>query len=111
MTIHCNITLSDAAVAQFHKALAKANKQAARLSLRQSGCSGLEYVVDFSDAPSDGDLTVEQDGVVLYVDADSYAQALAGLHIDYQQDVMSSSFVYQNPNKKGECGCGVSFTV
>ncbi|MDQ6975945.1 MAG: iron-sulfur cluster assembly accessory protein [Mariprofundaceae bacterium] len=107
----CNITLSDAAVAQFHKALRKAGKQAVRLSLQKAGCSGLEYVVDFSDAPNEGDLTLQQDGVLLYVDAASYAQALTGLHIDYQQDVLSSSFVYQNPNKKGECGCGVSFTV
>ena len=111
MTTECNITLSSAALAQFRKALAKANKHAVRLSLRKAGCSGLEYVVDFSDAPAGGDFQLPQDGFILYVDAASYAQGLAGLHIDYQEDVLSSSFVYQNPNKKGECGCGVSFTV
>ena len=63
------------------------------------------------DAGQDGDLCYEQDGVRLLVDAESYAKALTGLHIDFQQDMLSSAFVYQNPNKKGECGCGISFTV
>jgi len=107
----CTITLSDAAIAQFQKALHQAGKQAARLSLRKAGCSGLEYVVDFADAAQTGDLTVEQEGFTLYVDPESYTMALQGLHIDYQQDLLSSSFVYRNPNQKGECGCGVSFTV
>jgi len=82
-----------------------------RLSVRAAGCSGLEYVVDFCDAPQAGDHVLTFDGFSLFVDADSYAQALKGLEIDFQQDMLSSAFVFNNPNKKGECGCGVSFTV
>lgn len=79
--------------------------------MREAGCSGLEYVMDYADAPSDGDYVKKIDDIAVFVDADSYERALAGLTIDYQQDALSSGFVFGNPNKKGECGCGASFTV
>lgn len=82
-----------------------------RLSLREAGCSGLEYVVDYCDAAESGDHVLQFDGFSLFVDAVSYARALSGLVIDFEQDLLSSAFVFRNPNKKGECGCGVSFTV
>lgn len=106
-----NISLSDAAVAQLKKALADAGKKAVRLSVREAGCSGLEYVMDYADEPLAGDLVRSFGDVLLYVDSDSYHKALVGLQVDYEKDVLSSAFVYHNPNKKGECGCGVSFTV
>jgi len=79
--------------------------------VREAGCSGYEYVMDYADTPQDGDLVRHYEGFDLYVDADSYAKALNGLTVDYQQDLLSSGFVYINPNKKGECGCGASFSV
>ncbi|MDX8397022.1 MAG: iron-sulfur cluster assembly accessory protein [Mariprofundaceae bacterium] len=106
-----DISLSEAACQQLCKSLHEAGKAAVRLSLRAAGCSGLEYVIDYADQAHSGDLQRQFDGFILYVDAVSYDKALAGLRIDYQQDVLSSAFVYDNPNQKGECGCGVSFTV
>jgi len=82
-----------------------------RLSVRQAGCSGYEYVMAYAQAPEAGDLVRHFDGFDLYVDDASYASALKGVRVDYQQDLLSSAFVFDNPNKKGECGCGISFTV
>jgi len=111
MVDNVDISLSDAACEQLKISLAAAGKKAVHLSVREAGCSGLEYVMDYADEPLESDLERKFDGFSLYVDKDSYAKALAGLQVDYQKDVLSSAFVYHNPNKKGECGCGVSFTI
>ncbi len=82
-----------------------------RLSVREAGCSGLEYVMDYAAGPEAGDYVKTCDDFSIYIDADSYRKALCGLRLDYQKDALSSGFVFSNPNKKGECGCGQSFTV
>jgi len=106
-----DIQLTDAAIERMRQQSADKHVAGIRLSLRESGCSGLEYVMDFCDAPEDGDHALGFDGFSLFVDAASYEKALNGLVIDFEQDALSSAFVFRNPNKKGECGCGVSFTV
>ena len=106
-----DIRITAVALARMREQTARAGKPAIRLSLREAGCSGLEYVMDLADAPADGDYVLAMDGVSVYVDRDSYDLALAGLTIDFQRDAMSSGFVFINPNKRGECGCGVSFSV
>jgi len=106
-----DIHLTDAAVQQFKQKLKASGQNAVRLSLREAGCSGLEYVLDYENASKDGDLCAEQDGITIYVAAEFYDKAIKGLKIDYQQDMLSSTFVFQNPNKKGECGCGKSFNA
>jgi iron-sulfur cluster assembly protein len=82
-----------------------------RLSVRRAGCSGYEYVMAFAPVPELGDMVRHFDGFDLYVDSESYAAALKGVRVDFQQDMLSSAFVFINPNKKGECGCGMSFNV
>jgi len=111
MMAEVDITLTNAANIQMQAVLNDLGKPGLRLSVREAGCSGLEYVLEDVQGAWDGDLTLACEGFVLWVDADSYAKALNGLHIDFQKDVLSSSFVYTNPNQKGECGCGVSFTI
>jgi len=106
-----DIQVTPAAQNRMQRQVADKGVAGIRLSLREAGCSGLEYVVDFCDAPESGDHALAFDGFSLFVDAASYAMALNGLVIDFEQDALSSAFVFRNPNKKGECGCGVSFTV
>jgi len=106
-----DIELTDAAIARVQRLVIEAGKAGLYLAVRPAGCSGLEYVMDLADAAQTGDLVQAYDGFDLYVDAESYASALTGLQLDFQQDALSSSFVYNNPNQKGECGCGVSFSV
>ncbi len=109
--IEPDIELTAAASERIRNVLIKEGKQALRISLNEAGCSGLEYVLDYADTPSEGDLVSEQEGFQLFVDADDYQKALIGLKIDFQQDMLSSAFVFHNPNKRGECGCGASFTL
>ena len=106
-----DIHLSPAAISQFKQKLTEAHKKAVRLSLREAGCSGLEYVLDYEDSAEVNDVSAEFDGVIIYIAKEHYDNAIKGLEIDYQQDMLSSSFVFNNPNKKGECGCGKSFTA
>ncbi|MDQ6991431.1 MAG: iron-sulfur cluster assembly accessory protein [Mariprofundaceae bacterium] len=106
-----DITLSDAAITQMRTVLKDMGKSGLRLSVRKAGCSGLEYVLEDVDQGLDGDLSYDLGDFTLFVDEASYNKALIGLHIDFQKDLLSASFIYTNPNKKGECGCGVSFTI
>jgi len=106
-----NIELTAAAIARVQKILAAEHKNGLRLAVRPAGCSGLEYVMETTDAPQSGDLQKSFEGFDLYVDSESYETALTGLRLDFQKDTLSSAFVYNNPNQKGACGCGESFSV
>ncbi|MDX8388975.1 MAG: iron-sulfur cluster assembly accessory protein [Mariprofundaceae bacterium] len=106
-----DLALTIAAGKRLQDTLATERKKAVRFSVRQAGCSGYEYVMECADQPQADDLMTVQQGITLYIDAESYKVALTGLTIDFQQDQLSAGFVYLNPNKKGECGCGVSFTI
>jgi len=106
-----DIELTPAAVTRVKAILSSESKPALRLAVKAAGCSGLEYVMDTVESAQDGDLIKAYDGFDLYIDADSYKQALCGLQLDFQQDALSSAFVYNNPNQKGACGCGISFSV
>ncbi len=106
-----DIELTAAAKARVKKMVADADKSGLYLAVRPAGCSGLEYVMELADAAKDGDLVKPYDDFDLYIDQESYESALKGLRLDFQQDMLSSSFVYHNPNQKGGCGCGESFSV
>jgi len=111
MKAEMDIELTDAAIARVQQLVREAGKSGLSLSVRPAGCSGLEYVMDLVDAAKASDLVKSYDGFDLYVDADSYNSALTGLQLDFQKDVLSSAFIYNNPNEKGACGCGESFSV
>lgn len=106
-----DIELTTAAIARVKKLVTDAGKSGLYLAVRPAGCSGLEYVMELADVAQEGDLVKSFDDFDLYIDQESYESALKGLRLDFQQDVLSSSFVYQNPNQKGGCGCGESFSV
>ncbi|MDQ6950664.1 MAG: iron-sulfur cluster assembly accessory protein [Mariprofundales bacterium] len=106
------ITFTAAAIAHLQRQLAQAETSWLRLSLRRAGCSGLEYVWQSVDGPYDGDLVARPgDDLNIAVDAEDYRLALGGLRVDFQEDALAAALVYSNPNQKGSCGCGVSFTM
>jgi len=111
MEIKVDIELTSAAIARIQKILADAQKNGLRLAVRPAGCSGLEYVMETVNEARAGDLVKSFEGFDLYIDPESYKTALTGLRLDFQQDVLTSGFVYHNPNQKGACGCGESFSV
>lgn len=81
-----------------------------RIGTKTAGCSGLTYRLEFADNPEDGDEFLEMHGVKVLLDPKSLLYIL-GTEIDFEITDLKSGFVFNNPNKKGECGCGDSFTV
>jgi iron-sulfur cluster assembly protein len=81
-----------------------------RLGVKGGGCSGLSYFVDWAAGPAKLDQVFERDGARVYVDPKS-ARFLQGTTIEWKGTLMSSGFVFNNPNVKNACGCGDSFTV
>jgi iron-sulfur cluster assembly protein len=84
---------------------------AVRLGVRGGGCSGFNYMIEFSDDPPRAKDTVsELDGVKFYVDKKSLIY-LGGSTLDYEHTLMFQGFRFRNPQEASRCGCGHSFTV
>ena len=81
-----------------------------RLGIKTSGCSGFSYVVDYADEAKPDDLVFDSQGVKVFVDRASLA-AVDGTRIDFVRQGLNESFRFDNPNVRGECGCGESFSV
>jgi iron-sulfur cluster assembly protein len=81
-----------------------------RVGIKTTGCSGMAYVLEFVDMLNEDDSTFEMDGVKLVVDAKSLT-FIDGTELDFQKEGLNEGFKFNNPNIKGECGCGESFTV
>jgi iron-sulfur cluster assembly protein len=81
-----------------------------KLSTPRRGCSGLAYSVDYVTEAKPFDERIETPGGVLYVDGGSILY-LIGSTMDWVEDDFTAGFVFNNPNAKGSCGCGESFTV
>ena len=81
-----------------------------RLGVRKTGCSGFAYVVNYADSPQPGDTVFEDRGVRVFVDAGSLS-LLDGTIVDFVKQGLNEAFRFRNPNVKGECGCGESFSV
>lgn len=81
-----------------------------KLSTPRRGCSGLAYSVDYVTAANAMDERIETPGGLFFIDGASVLY-LVGSTMDWVEDDFSAGFVFQNPNAKGACGCGESFTV
>jgi iron-sulfur cluster assembly protein len=81
-----------------------------RLGVKKTGCSGFAYVVNYADAIGEGDVVFEDAGVKVIVDRDSL-RFVDGTEIDFVRHGLNEAFKFRNPNVKGECGCGESFSV
>jgi iron-sulfur cluster assembly protein len=81
-----------------------------RVGVRKTGCSGYAYVVDYADSVGADDVVFEQGGVKVVVDPQSLA-LIDGTEVDFVKEGLNEAFKFRNPNVKGECGCGESFSV
>ena len=81
-----------------------------KLSTPRRGCSGLAYSVDYVTEANPLDERIETPGGLFFIDGGSVLY-LIGSTMDWQEDDFTAGFVFQNPNAKGTCGCGESFTV
>jgi iron-sulfur cluster assembly protein len=106
------LTLTPAAEARIAALMAKAPEGAigVKLSTPRRGCSGLAYSVDYVTEARPFDERIETAGGDFYVDAASILY-LIGSTMDWREDDFAAGFFFDNPNAKGSCGCGESFTV
>ena len=107
------ITLTERAAEKMKSVFAKHTMpegSALRVGIKGGGCSGFNYVLDVTDKPSDDDEVFESNGIRIACDPKSYLY-VNGTEIDYSDDLLKGGFVFNNPNAKGTCGCGASFST
>jgi iron-sulfur cluster assembly protein len=104
------VTLSAAAAARVKEIMGASAKPYLRVGVRNGGCAGMEYVLDYADAPESFDELVEDKDVRILVKADAVL-FLLGSEIDHETTRLASKFVFKNPNQTDACGCGESVTI
>ncbi len=106
-----SITLTKNAAKQIEKQLQnRGTGIGLKLGIKESGCSGYSYVLGYADQQTEDDRVFEQFGVKVIVKEDDLDK-LDGIELDYAKEGINESFKFNNPNVKGECGCGESFSV
>ncbi|CAH3171881.1 unnamed protein product [Porites evermanni] len=103
------ITLTPTAVEKLKTLLnTESGKTALKIGVKQKGCNGMQYTLDYAKEKGKFDEEVNQDGVKIFIDSKAQL-SLLGTEMDYTESKLSSEFVFNNPNIKGTCGCGESF--
>jgi iron-sulfur cluster assembly protein len=103
------MTLTDAAAARVRDIMAKAEKRVVglRIGVRNGGCAGMEYTMEWAEDQKPFDEVVEDKGVKVLIDAKAM-MFLLGTEMDFQTSTLKSGFVFNNPNQISACGCGES---
>ncbi len=106
------IRISDAAARRINDLVAKATKPVlgVRVGVSNKGCSGKSYLVEYAEEQRKFEDVVEHNGAKVFIDPKA-VMYLLGSELDYHETKMESGFVFNNPNEKGRCGCGESFSV
>jgi iron-sulfur cluster assembly protein len=104
--------LTDAAAERIKQVMAQADRPVAgvRVGVKNGGCAGMEYTMEYADAPKPTDEVVEDKGVKLLIDPKAVL-FLLGTEMDFKTEKLSSQFVFNNPNQTSACGCGVSVQI
>ena len=101
--------LTDAAADRIKAIMAKADKPFAgvRVGVKNGGCAGMSYTMEYAAEVGKLDEVVEDKGVKLLIDPKAVL-FLLGTEMDFKVDKLSSTFVFNNPNQTSACGCGES---
>lgn len=101
--------LTEAAASRIKSVMAQAGKPVAgvRVGVKNGGCAGMEYTMEYADAVNPIDEIVEDKGVKLLIDPKAVL-FLLGTEMDYKTEKLSAQFVFNNPNQTSACGCGES---
>jgi iron-sulfur cluster assembly protein len=106
------VTLTDRAADRVKTIMGRAEKPYAglRVGVKNGGCAGQEYVMEYAETAAPLDEVVEDRGVTILIDPKAIL-FLIGTEIDYETSKLSSKFVFRNPNETDACGCGESVTI
>ena len=106
-----SISLTPSAVERVQSYLAKrGHGLGLRVGVRKTGCSGYAYVIDYADSIDPDDMVFDEQGIKVIVNNDSL-KLIDGTEVDFVKQGINEAFKFRNPNIKGECGCGESFSV
>ncbi len=103
------MTLTDAAAERVKTIMSRASKPviALRLGVKNGGCAGMEYTLEWAEYKKPLDEVVEDNGVTIFIDPKAVL-FLLGTQMDYQESMLKSGFIFNNPNQTSACGCGES---
>ena len=106
------LTLTDAAAERVKAILANSERPIAgvRVGVKNGGCAGMSYTMEYAEAAKPGEDMVEDKGVTVFVDPKAVL-FLLGTEMDFQTTKLSSQFVFNNPNQTSACGCGESVAI
>ena len=106
------VSLTEAAAERVREIIAAAEKAYAglRVGVKNGGCAGQEYTLEYAEAANPFDEVVEDRGVTIFVDPKAVL-FLLGTTIDYEVSRLSSKFVFNNPNQTDACGCDENVTI
>ena len=104
------VTLTDAAAERVREILAERGEGYLRVGVKNGGCAGMEYMMDYVSEIEKFDEIVEDKDVQIVVDSKAVLFILGSV-VDYEVDVLSSRFTFKNPNQTDACGCGESVTI
>lgn len=106
-----SISLTPNAVERVRSYLAKRGRGLGlRVGVRKTGCSGYAYIIEYADAINPDDVVFDEQGVKVVVNSESL-KLIDGTVVDFVKQGINEAFKFRNPNVKGECGCGESFSV
>ncbi|WP_423067980.1 HesB/IscA family protein [Devosia sp. CN2-171] len=103
------MSLTDAAAERINEIIEDSDKPVVgvRVGIKNAGCAGQAYTLDYVGEAIAGDDHVEDKGVHVYVEPKA-TLFLLGTVMDFEEDILKSGFTFKNPNQTGECGCGES---
>jgi iron-sulfur cluster assembly protein len=106
------ITLTEAAAARMKEIMAASNGRyiGVRIGVKNGGCAGMEYTMEYAEAANPLDEVVEDRDVRILIDPKAIL-FLLGTEMDYEEDKFASGFRFNNPNQTDACGCGESVTI
>jgi iron-sulfur cluster assembly protein len=106
------MSVTDAAAARVKEIVAAADKPivGVRVGVKNGGCAGMSYTMEFAEAVAANDEVVEDKGVKLLIDPKALL-FLLGSEMDFKIDKLAASFVFKNPNETSACGCGESVAI
>jgi len=104
------ISISDQAAKQIQHLQEKEKTSFLRIAIKEGGCSGFSYKLDFDTHKGERDRMLESKGIKIVVDSKSLLY-LMGMVLDFDGGLNGKGFTFSNPNAKKSCGCGFSFGV